>query len=360
MIQRLLFLIAISMISHTLFANPRIIGGKRTKPEDWPWMVALVYSDLSAEEGQFCGGSLIHPRWVLTANHCVKDETPESVEVVLGQSRLSREKMGERIAISQIIPHPNYDDHQTHLPPKADLALLKLAQPSHQPILRMANRYSTLQPGELATVMGWGSIAEYAYSDTYPDALRQTTVPLISNVQCNETQSYQGNIEETMLCAGFTQGGTDACLGDSGGPLVIENPTGWQQIGIVSYGHGCAQPHFYGVYTRLSAFQDFISQSICNETDAPALPQLSVHVDLTQVSIAWSSVIKAQGYQLYYAPYSFPIDETTLTQIESLNLNTSNHLDITLNHGSHFYVTVEAYQGNCYSGYSNLGIVEIP
>ncbi len=71
--------------------------------------------------------------------------------------------------------------------------------------------------------------------------------------------AYGSSITDNMFGAGYEEGGKDACQGDSGGPFVIQNGSGtWVQTGVVSWGIGCAQPNQYGVYTRLSNYNDWI------------------------------------------------------------------------------------------------------
>ena len=82
-------------------------------------------------------------------------------------------------------------------------------------------------------------------------------LPVIDNAACAER--YGGRITDGQVCAGYEQGTMDSCQGDSGGPLVVPGgPTGWTQLGVVSFGRGCAQAGAYGVYTRVSHYIDWI------------------------------------------------------------------------------------------------------
>ncbi|MBF0235201.1 MAG: serine protease [Desulfamplus sp.] len=257
------------VISH----ETRIVGGQTvTDPSKYPWMAALVYSnedDLSF--GQFCGGVLIEPFWVLTAAHCVCEDystlplQAQSIDVVLGMLNLNASPdTYERIEVSKIIVHPDYDDILTD----NDFALIQLKTPStKQPIDFLAtpeNDFSILKislaskKNIMATAMGWGSTEPKNRS--YPDQLQEVKIPLVSNDDC-AVFFGEGEITENMLCAGFVEGGKDACLGDSGGPLVTLHPDGGYILtGIVSWGNGCAQPESYGVYSRVSKGRDWIFQ----------------------------------------------------------------------------------------------------
>ena len=106
--------------------------------------------------------------------------------------------------------------------------------------------------------MGWGLTAENGLTSTH---LREVTVPVVTNAVCSAGYASDGiTIADTMLCAGSAQGGKDSCQGDSGGPIAIKDTNGtWKQIGVVSFGIGCARPNKYGVYTRVSEFIDWIN-----------------------------------------------------------------------------------------------------
>ncbi len=355
--------IYLMLVQTSLLATPRVVNGIQAKADDWPWMVAIFSKGKSPINGQFCGGALIHPSWVLTAAHCMDGETKYSIEVFLGATELKDQEKGEIIGIERIIQHPDYDGQPPKSPP-FDIALLQLKKAATQPLVRVADSYTGLtQPGMMATVMGWGATIDSKSNPAYSDYLRQTTVPIVANDRCNEYRSYNGDVKESMFCAGFADGGTDACMGDSGGPLVVKTSNGWQQIGITSWGEGCALPHYYGVYTRLSSFQSFITDTICESTDIPASPHLEVTMDEEYVTVSWKNVA-AEGYQLYDTPYSEPISDVTLDNIKSMDIGKQTSLRISLSRLRTFfpynlYVAVRAYNGNCYSNYSNIGTVMI-
>jgi secreted trypsin-like serine protease len=350
--------ISLMLVQTSLLATPRVINGIRAKADDWPWMAAIFSKGNAPVSGQFCGGTLIHPSWILTAAHCMDGETKSSIEVFLGATDLMVQEKGEIIGIERIIQHPDYDGQPPTSPP-FDIALLQLNKAATQPPVRVAGSYTGLTQPEIdATVMGWGATRDSRYDPAYSDYLRQTTVPIVSNDICNKHRSYNGDVKDSMFCAGFAEGGTDACIGDSGGPLVIETSNGWQQIGITSWGEGCALPHYYGVYTRLSSFQSFINDTICESTDISQSPRLKVTMDEEFVTASWNNVA-AEGYQLYYAPYSKPISDVTMDNIANMDIGKQTSLGISLSQlksafQHNLYVAVRAYNGNCYSNYSNL------
>src|SRR5690606_10830317 len=130
------------------------------------------------------------------------------------------------------------------------------------------------KPGTMATVIGWGLTDKPSYH--YPVTLREVEVPLVHQLDCDLAMSATiGGITDNMICAGYPPGpgyqAKDSCYGDSGGPLMIRDEAGeWLQAGIVSWGVGsnadnsehCAQPGYYGVYTRVSRYTDWIERQL--------------------------------------------------------------------------------------------------
>lgn len=357
----LVFLCSLSMFSDSV-AGVRIINGRAATSHQWEWMLALIDNlQTHVTPMEVCGASLIAADWLLTAAHCMTGENIYSLSAWIGDVDLSS-LTAERIALKRIVVHPQFKN-DNYNPPENDIALVQLARPATQGILRLSNAYNPANFAEnSAVVMGWGTTS--TYQENYPLMLQQTTVPITSTAECNGAYAYHGKITDSMVCAGFPQGGTDACTGDSGGPLVVQTMTAtgsvWQQLGIVSYGDGCAQPNRYGVYTRVSAFENYIQSIICNADNTPSAPTLRVNVQDTQVQVAWDAVPHAEGYQLFYAPYSEPIDQATLEHIRSMEMGQKTQFATQLGAGQNFYVAVKAYQGNCNSAYSNLGVVKIP
>ncbi len=93
---------------------------------------------------------------------------------------------------------------------------------------------------------------------TIENNLREVQVPIVSNQTCIDTYGEE-IITPNMLCAGYEEGGKDACLGDSGGPLMVPTAdNSWLLTAVVSFGVGCAQPDSYGVYTRVRPYLDWI------------------------------------------------------------------------------------------------------
>ncbi|XP_024101909.2 transmembrane protease serine 11D [Pongo abelii] len=232
-------------------SEQRILGGTEAEEGSWPWQVSLRLSN-----AHHCGGSLINNMWILTAAHCFRSNSnPRDWIATFGISTTFPKR---RMGVRNILIHNSYVS-ATH---ENDIALVRLensvtfTKDIHSVCLPAATQ--NIPPGSTAYVTGWGA-QEYA-GHTVPE-LRQGQVRIISNDVCNAPYSYNGAILSGMLCAGVPQGGVDACQGDSGGPLVQEDSRRlWFLVGIVSWGDQCGLPDKPGVYTRVTAYLDWIRQ----------------------------------------------------------------------------------------------------
>jgi len=196
-----------------------------------------------------CGASILSATRGLTAAHCWSSRNDYSV--LAGSTTRTGDAGAVRAAVSRFTRHPQYNGSTID----NDVAVLWFATalplgPRIRPI-RLPAQGTPVPHGAIATVTGWGVTREGFFSPL-ADVLQVVSVPIVSNPQCNE--AYRGRVLASMICAGVTQGGRDSCQGDSGGPLIVNGA----QVGIVSWGIGCARPNFPGVYTRVPAFINWI------------------------------------------------------------------------------------------------------
>lgn len=246
-----------------------IVGGKDADTNEWPWQVRL-FRNKNDGHG-FCGGSLIGRQWVLSAAHCLDDK--DKVVVGYGSNKIGGLK---RIASAKVIVHKGFNPETM----VNDIALIKLAKPvkfgsSATSIDIGSNDFYKTLVGTKAWVTGWGYLFDLAlFQEKYPDAdipwddlvpakLQEVdiTVQNLSVCQAN----YGGTIPDGQLCAGYKRGGKDSCQGDSGGPLVAPDPNnqkGWVQVGVVSWGRGCARAKYFGIYTRADYYRGWVKSMI--------------------------------------------------------------------------------------------------
>ena len=264
-VKKLIVLVAV--LAALAGSNARaVINGTEADEGEYPWAAAVYKQSpngfLQPVTGQYCGGSLVAPRLVVTAAHCyfgVIDDIPAAlpadplalgVHVMLGENSLNG--TGERIRVISIDAHPDAD---------MDLAALTLAREStYTPITPATPDDADLfEPGTMATVVGWGATSE---SGSYPTELMEAEVPIVDDASCGEAYSDPGYgwAADAMICAGYPHGGTDTCYGDSGGPLAVPAPTpsGWLLVGATSFGEGCARAGYPGVYAEIPAASAFI------------------------------------------------------------------------------------------------------
>jgi secreted trypsin-like serine protease len=279
----------------------RVIGGQAAKKGEWPWQVKILAPD-PEQRGRFgghCGGSLISPRWILTAAHCVtsgrsgkQDLFARDLLIVEGKSKIDKvisvdgpDKPG--LAVEDVVIHEDFDRKVF----ASDIALIKLAEPAvSKPVILASTSDDAVEAaGHTAVVTGWGyTKADHGWDDKYlPTELQEVELPIVSREDCRaayrESSMRMNPIDERNVCAGYAEGGKDACQGDSGGPLVAQRPDKrWIQLGIVSWGAGCAEAEHYGVYTRVAAFRDWIAAK--TDGDVPNAPDSSISADGDQVA----------------------------------------------------------------------------
>ncbi|GAA4443314.1 S1 family peptidase [Actinokineospora soli] len=208
--------------------QPYIIGGDPAT-ENYPFYTKLL------SNGSFgCGGSLIAPLWVVTADHCIGSVT----SVRIGGTTLSS---GESRTVVQQIAGPN----------GYDIALLKLGSASTQtPITITA---TPLTAGTAVRIMGHGQTCPTRGCGSAPSQLMQLDTTLLSS-GC--TANFQPNYE---LCVGDSSG-AGACYGDSGGPLVVRANNRWELGGATSRA-GQGQPTCAtapSIYMKVPAFKSWI------------------------------------------------------------------------------------------------------
>ncbi|WP_322786251.1 trypsin-like serine protease [Catelliglobosispora koreensis] len=222
--------------------TPQVVGGTPAAQGEFPWVVRLSMG---------CGGSLYTPTLILTAAHCV-GATGNNTSITVTQGAVDLQDPNRVTRQSNyVLRAPGYNGNGK------DWALIRISQPINGvPLLKLATDTS-LHNGNFQ-VMGWGAASEGGAQQRY---LLKAQVPFITDTQCASAgSSYSSLIFDEEICAGnWSSGGVDTCQGDSGGPMTKRNAANeWIQIGIVSWGIGCARPQNPGVYTEVRYFASAI------------------------------------------------------------------------------------------------------
>ncbi len=233
-------------------AAPWVVGGTRAAMGEFPWTVKLSVG---------CGGSLITPQVVLTAAHCITTPVGASASITATTGVVDlADPDAVKIRSAYVVKSPDYVSYDKG----NDWALIKLAAPvvlPEKPTLSIATNAE--HDTGVFTIMGWGADREGGYAQRW---LLKAEVPDVDDQTCGKAYRDSGaNFDDdAMLCAGlFGTGGVDTCQGDSGGPMVARvGEDAYLQVGIVSWGHGCAQAQFPGVYTQVSTYAAAISKAV--------------------------------------------------------------------------------------------------
>jgi len=257
--RKLFVVVATWALLATVAAAPSsaVVGGSDAAPGEFP-SVAEIQFGAPGIVWFGCTGTLIDATHVLSAGHCASLTKaglvsspaawpPQSIALWIGSNKAGE---GQEATVSSVTIPPDY----LGLTDRNDLSILELTEPVALEPTQVAagSERSIWDPGTLATIAGWGVTEEDG--DT-PDTLQKAQVPITTDDYCESAYSDEDGWDfdpETMVCAGYPEGGVDTCQGDSGGPLFADASGVRRVVGVTSWGNGCAQPGQPGVYARVA------------------------------------------------------------------------------------------------------------
>jgi len=229
----------------------RIVGGTEASPGEFPHQIALLRGGVGGS--LMCGGSLVAPNMVVTAGHCCDGQSASRLGVRVGNHHLYEDDPDQMdIAVSKVMLHEDYDSWTIY----NDICLLELSgeadfSSSVIGAISLPSDGKEYSAGTMCTVSGWGTTSE---GGSLGQTLMKVTVPVVSDDDCRAAYG-QSDVADSMICAGLDEGGKDSCQGDSGGPFMC----GSELSGVVSWGYGCAEAGFPGVYTQTSYFISWLN-----------------------------------------------------------------------------------------------------
>ncbi|KAK2186845.1 hypothetical protein NP493_187g03043 [Ridgeia piscesae] len=274
-----------------------VIGGHEFEAGKWPWLVSMqgkipkysLFGVPLAYTNIYCGASLINDRWILTAAHCFPTDSygsralvPRYWHIRLGARKLRstlkhriQGLLGHWLNINdwkewyvhgeKVFIYKDYDSEDFW---RNDIALVKLRDavpvgseifPEIQSVtLPMRGDAAFPADGARCMMVGWGCTSK---GGRVSDVAREVVLPKVPDNVCS---SFWGVSTYSRLCAGYNLAHKGICPGDSGGPLVCARGDKWVQVGIASFTSVNAPGNSPGGFTRVSAYVDWIKDTIRN------------------------------------------------------------------------------------------------
>ncbi|MFE1176714.1 S1 family peptidase [Streptomyces sp. NPDC058773] len=233
-----------------------VVGGDRAEITKYPWTVALTSEDVKEPQ---CAGTLVAPRKVLTASHCVSPATVDGVRVVGGREDLRDTRKGTVRKVSKLWIHPKAVTEGNGATYAHDLAVLTLNAPMPYRTLPLATpaQQKLYEAGTPNRVLGWGSTTGRE-DDTRVPPLQTALMPNRGDAQCVTAYGTRRYQKSYTMCLGYRTGGVSACNGDSGGPVVVKG----RLVGVISGGGSCTSRLYPGVAVKTASYYALLQSRI--------------------------------------------------------------------------------------------------
>jgi trypsin len=292
--RKLTVLLAACALAASATPASAVVGGKPAAEGQFPAVANITISLKAASLG--CTGTLIAPSWVMTAGHCGSPTGEVTGSPVPFPSQLYTVQLGtakakgpaaDQYLVDQVVLEPKYLATTGY-----DVSLLHLtttpAAITPTPVAGAAQR-SLWAPGVLETIAGFGTTSAGASGG--PTTMQFAQVPIVDDQTCGndyatlmnptDPANYDPTVQwdpASMVCAGFANGGVDTCQGDSGGPLyatapvTATEPARLRVVGATSFGKGCAEAGYPGVYARVAdtPIRDWVASQVAGGVDGAA------------------------------------------------------------------------------------------
>jgi len=281
----------------------KIVGGRTvSSPESYPGFVQWLVG---------CGGYMIHEDIALSAAHCYDPVGYNSNRAYVGSYN---NRDGLPRIVTKMVPHKEYSTNTEHF----DIMILKLNTPVPRKAVGTFNKDEQNDPHEndKLTVIGFGATTENGLGS---GVLKEVQVDFVPRDQCLRSYGPYYLNDDVNFCAASP--GKDSCQGDSGGPMFDSNGV---QVGVVSWGYGCARDGYPGVYARVSHLQTWIQNQIClySSNPPPSCGPVTIRFQTGNhpENINWRIRLRAGKQTMYHS---------RLTEYNSNNNNVEYRIQLT-------------------------------
>ncbi|XP_017010916.2 chymotrypsin-2 [Drosophila takahashii] len=241
----------------------RVVNGTDSSVLKYPFMVSLRSYDGSHS----CGGTIVSPKFVMTAAHCTNGRAAESLSIQFGVTNINANGPNV-VGIWRIIQHEDFDPNRQNA---NDISLVMVKDPfvfdgiSVAPVELPVHGFAVPQSdaGVEGVLVGWGLNETYG---SVQNTLQEASLKIYSDEEC--TTRHGGRTDPRYhICGGVDEGGKGQCSGDSGGPLIYNG----RQVGIVSWSvKPCTVAPYPGVYCKVSEYIDWIKCNIIILPESPS------------------------------------------------------------------------------------------